>query len=164
MSQFKSLQLFIFLNLHFMEVIFKIFDYKKRIDNLCPIVRLIRFNKYTDSVSLRFKNSDQDWLPEYKQVDRGPKRLYYSQIASGRRLFILCAWLVTARLPKIRGRKMSRILPFLCRLHPSCRPDSPAECDSRNLELRIVFAGWAGRWGHNRPSSNPRQTAACKYL
>ena len=57
-------------------------------------VRLIIFNKHADSVSLRFKNSDQDWLPEYKQVDRGPKRLYYSQIASGRRLFTL--WFIHA--------------------------------------------------------------------
>ena len=53
---------------------------------------LIRFNKDTDSVSLKIQElwlRVLDWLPEYKQVDRGPVMLYYSQFASGRRLFIL---------------------------------------------------------------------------
>ena len=56
-------------------------------------VRLIRFNKDTDSVSLKIPelwSRVLDWLPEYKQVDRGPVMLYYSQFASGWRLFVLC--------------------------------------------------------------------------
>ena len=42
-------------------------------------VRLIRFNE-SDSVSLRFKNSDQDWLPEYKQVDRVTEGQYRAAV------------------------------------------------------------------------------------
>ena len=44
-------------------------------------VWLIRFNKDTDLASLRFKNSDQDWLPVDLIIYK-TDMLYYSQFAS----------------------------------------------------------------------------------
>ena len=108
-----------FLKFAFYTSLIKNFRFKKTNRQLmADQVRLIRFNKDTDSVSLKIQelwSRVLDWLPEYKQVDRGPVMLYYSQFASGRRLFIL--WHMPADTIETGCNHQSTCMP---QLQPLC--------------------------------------------